>query len=193
MIYMLIELVVSTVLLIPVFLILQKIRLHTFRLTIIHFLFAAYLAAVYLLVGLPTSQFIRFDINFSLIPFVGMIDDLRNTILNVLLFIPLGFFLPLLWRKYQAFHNIILFGLSMTLSIECLQLFNYRATDINDIITNVFGTVIGFFLFGFFKKPISKFYTASNRTNDMSVLFFSVIAVMFFIQPWVMTGVYYII
>ncbi|MDT2747335.1 VanZ family protein [Vagococcus fluvialis] len=92
-----------------------------------------------------------FDPNISLIPFVN--DILHSDYLNVVMFIPLGFFLPLMWRKYHNGFETIKFGFYLSLFIELSQLFTrFRATDINDLITNTIGAAVGWSIYFVFSK-----------------------------------------
>lgn len=92
-----------------------------------------------------------FDPNISLIPFVNGI--LHSDYLNVVIFIPLGFFLPLMWRKYHNGFETIKFGFYLSLFIELSQLFTrFRATDINDLITNTIGAAVGWSIYFVFSK-----------------------------------------
>ncbi|MFW7413380.1 VanZ family protein [Vagococcus fluvialis] len=73
--------------------------------------------------------------------------------LNVVMFIPLGFFLPLMWRKYHNGFETIKFGFYLSLFIELSQLFTrFRATDINDLITNTIGAAVGWSIYFVFSK-----------------------------------------
>ncbi|MGO3733400.1 MAG: VanZ family protein [Vagococcus sp.] len=93
-----------------------------------------------------------FDPNISLIPFENGI--LYSDYLNILLFMPLGFMIPLMWKKFDSFRSTFRYALSISLTIEIAQLFTrYRATDMNDIITNTLGAMIGWL----FYKILSKF------------------------------------
>ena len=72
---------------------------------------------------------------------------------NVLLFVPLGVLLPVLNRKFNSLSHILLSGLLGSVAIEGSQLlislvlgFNYRTFDVDDIILNTLGTVVGFCL-----------------------------------------------
>lgn len=92
-----------------------------------------------------------FDPNISLIPFVNGV--LHSDYLNVVMFIPLGFFLPLMWRKYHNGFETIKFGFYLSLFIELSQLFTrFRATDINDLITNTIGAAVGWSIYFVFSK-----------------------------------------
>ena len=185
-----IEILISAVLLIPVFLVLNKAQFHNTRKTALYFVFAVYLSAVWLFVGMPTLQFIRFELSLTLLPFVPMIADLKNTLLNVILFVPLGILLPFLWRKYTALKETVRFGFGMSLSIELLQMFTYRATDINDIIANTLGAGLGCFLYCAVSRRIPSVTGFAGSKNEISVIFLSVFGVMFFLQPYLATLFY---
>lgn len=190
MLYKIIEILISIILLIPVFWGLNKVRFHSIKKTIFYFVFATYLSAVYLFVGMPTLQFMRFELSLTLIPFLPMIADFKNTILNILLFVPLGILLPFLWKKYNTLKATLMFGFGMSLSIEILQILTYRATDINDIIANTLGAVLGYFIFSITSHIIPSVTKFAKKKNEISVIVLSVFIVMFFIQPYLATLYY---
>lgn len=64
-------------------------------------------------------------------------------LLNAILFVPLGTLLPLLFDGCRLRRTAAI-GFALSLLIELSQLFNYRATDIDDLIMNTLGTVIGY-------------------------------------------------
>lgn len=67
--------------------------------------------------------------------------------LNVLLFVPLGFLLPLVFpNKLNRFWKVALCALCTTFSIEAIQYFIGRSADIDDILANTFGGMLGFCL-----------------------------------------------
>jgi len=84
---------------------------------------------------------IRLD-EIHLLPFQS--EGLFTYVTNVILFMPLGFLLPLLWEKYRALQKTIAAGFLFSLSIEIGQLFSRRQTDIDDLLMNVLGTILGF-------------------------------------------------
>lgn len=186
----LIEILISMLLLIPVFAVLNKTRFHSIKKTILYFVFATYLAAVYLFVGMPTLQFMRFDPSLTLTPFLPMIADFKNTILNIILFVPLGIFLPFIWKHYSTLKATTLFSFIMSLSIEILQILTYRATDINDIIANTFGAVLGYLLFSLTSHMVPSITGFTIKKNEISIIIISVFMVMFFIQPYLATLYY---
>ena len=190
MLHRLIEIAISAALLIPVFWMLNKVRFQNPKETAGYFVFAVYLSAVYLFVGMPTMQFIRFELSLTLIPFLPMLTDMKNTVLNVSLFVPLGVLLPLLWKRYNTLKNTALFGIALSLSIELLQILTYRATDINDIIANTLGTVLGYLIFCMASRAIPPVTKFAGEKREMPVIILSVFAVMFFIQPYLATLYY---
>lgn len=80
----------------------------------------------------------------SLIPFQS--SGYLTYILNIIMFMPLGFLLPLLWNKYRRIPALVCTGLGFSLMIELSQLLNRRVTDIDDLFMNTLGTLIGFFI-----------------------------------------------
>lgn len=181
------EVMASAFVLVPVFLIINWIKFHDLKRTGLYCLFSFYLVAVWSLVGMPNVTYIRFEANLQLIPFVPTLSDIRNTILNVLLFIPLGFFLPILWKKYESKRNTIIFGLGTTLTIEICQMLTFRATDINDVITNVAGTIIGWYTARFLLKKVPGITGLIEKKMDRDEYLICTVTVlvMFFVQPFI--------
>lgn len=173
-----IETIAAAVWLIPIFLIFNITIFHNIKITSVYLLFALYISAVYAVTGMPSIQYMRFDINLNLIPFVAMASEVETTILNVILFIPLGLLAPLIWENFRSFKTIVLFGLGFTLFIEFSQLLTYRATDINDIITNLTGTIIGYGL----SKCLFKYISTHHSISDFYKIIGLVLVVMFFLQ-----------
>lgn len=71
---------------------------------------------------------------------------------NVLLFIPYGFLTCLVFRDLRNPVLGMCLGFVSSLSIECIQLISKRGYfQIDDIVTNVLGMMIGYVLFWIFK------------------------------------------
>ena len=177
------ETIAAAIILIPVLLAENKLVFHNTKRTIGYILFSLYFAAMYAVVGLPTSQYFRMDLSLNIIPFMGILSDLENSVLNVILFIPLGIFLPVLWNKFDSLKNTVLFGFGVTAAIEILQIFTLRTTDVNDVITNVSGTVIGYFVATVIKENVSKLHISCEKHDDVYILCCTIFVIMFFIQP----------
>ena len=174
---------IAAVILIPAFWALNRYHFRNTSRAACYLTLSVYLAAVDAVVGLPSLLYIRFDRNINLVPFAYMFSDYGNSLLNVLLFVPLGFFLPVLWKRFRSFLWTALFGLGFSLSIELLQLFTFRATDINDLMTNTAGTILGWCL----GRLILKLFPSirpSWKTGEIAVVFGVTFAVMFLAQPF---------
>lgn len=142
----LIEIVAAAVFIIPIWCIYNKLCFHSWKRTIIYMVFGFYFTAVLALVGFPNIASLKIDFAVNVIPFLDMVSDFINACLNILLFVPFGFFLPILWDKFRNIKNIALMGFIVTSLIEILQIFTFRTSDINDIITNTVGTIIRYFI-----------------------------------------------
>lgn len=80
----------------------------------------------------------------------------RLVIGNVLLFIPLGFLAPYLWKRLREAKFALVLFLSIPACIELLQLVNgvrigslYRSVDVDDVLLNFTGALIGYAAFRF--------------------------------------------
>ena len=178
-----VDMIPAALILLPVFWLLNRTVFHNFRKCILYYVFACYLSVVYVLVGLPNVAYIRAEPNLNLIPFVGMLEDWKNGILNILLFVPLGVMLPLLWNSFRNTKKAILFGFTMSLAIELLQILTFRATDVNDLITNTLGAYIGYLASTAIQKKHSP--STENNTFELVIVIAAVLLSMFFAYPFV--------
>lgn len=118
-------------------------------------IFIMYICAVFYFTGVGTMfDLLRYGIRLNagkinLVPFSRDIDVVAY-FLNVLLFVPYGFLLPFIWSNINKLKYTVLSGFSFSLLIEISQLFNNRQTDIDDLIMNTLGTLIGYLLFSVF-------------------------------------------
>ena len=75
------------------------------------------------------------------------VKNWANVLLNVAMFGPLGFLLPLLGKKFRKWYLTIPAGFGTSLAIELLQLaFGRGICDVDDLFCNTLGAVIGYFL-----------------------------------------------
>ena len=110
-------------------------------------LFVLYLCEMFDVVGIPAIQYIRWEPNISLIPFsdeTGWLGVQR--VLNAVMFAPFGFLLPVLWCKCRKWKVTVLAGFLLSLTIEVLQMFCFRATDVDDLLMNTLGAFLGYLL-----------------------------------------------
>jgi len=78
---------------------------------------------------------------------------MENLLGNIFAFIPLGFLLPLLFKVCNRFIVTFLLSLSASLLIEIAQLLFYLGScDIDDLILNVLGSLLGYGVYRLFKS-----------------------------------------
>ncbi|WP_432360924.1 VanZ family protein [Sporosarcina sp. UB5] len=85
-----------------------------------------------------------------------------NLLGNIFVFSPIGFFIPLLWRRLDSYKSISFIGLGVTCFIESIQYFIGRSTDVDDVILNTIGVVIGYGIF-----VVWKVFSAYEKTVDL--------------------------
>ena len=69
---------------------------------------------------------------------------IMNFVTNLLLFAPMGFFVPILFKnKIKNIKQFVIMMLILTVFVEILQFITYRgSTDIDDVILNIIGAII---------------------------------------------------
>ena len=180
-----IETAAASAILIPILFLYQIFIFHNIKKTAAYILFSLYLAAICFLVGFPNIAGMRIVLSHNFIPLRGMLTDITNSYLNVLLFIPLGIFVPCLWPEYRSMMKTVGLGLMTSLGIEILQIFTFRATDINDVITNVAGTMIGYLIGRLIIKRFPQLNWLGCKERELYLLYATVVVVMFFSQPFI--------
>jgi glycopeptide antibiotics resistance protein len=69
--------------------------------------------------------------------------------LNVVLFVPFGVLVPLLWRSADSFRRLAAWALAASAAIETTQLVldvtldSHRTVDVNDLMANTVGALLG--------------------------------------------------
>ena len=109
--------------------------------------------------------------NMNLIPLVSLTSqDLKTSLLNILLLVPFGFGLPFITNLRM--NKIVVIGALFSIVIEFLQLvtgfmakITFRIADINDVIFNTVGVVIGYILFVGFVR----IYRHISHNGEISV------------------------
>lgn len=163
------------------------------RIVIASLLLFYYMSVTFLNVfGIPTlSELYRingfkeqvFNPNINLIPFREVIN--LGFLFNIVCFIPIGFLCPIISRGYEKIKYAFLFGISISLVIEISQLFTVnRATDIDDLLANSLGTMIGYIIFTLVSKRTRNKVTASP---DEEFIFSEMIPILIVLLAFVMT------
>lgn len=95
----------------------------------------------------------------NLIPFIYMADYeiMREAVLNfvgnTLMFVPVGVVYPIVYKNLNNHKKVLAAGVGFSLVIEILQLpFYSRVSDIDDIILNSLGYVLGYLIYLGIKK-----------------------------------------
>lgn len=110
------------------------------------FVFCYYLFGILTVTGIGFTKSVIFSPNLSLVPFIGMITGPIDTMLNIILFVPMGVFLPLVYKKYNSIKAVALTGFIFSISVEIVQMFGWGSSDINDLMTNTIGACLGYFI-----------------------------------------------
>lgn len=74
-----------------------------------------------------------------------ILNRLVNMIGNILLFLPLGLFLPLVNERFKSLRSIFLFSMAVVIIVEVVQYLTGRSADIDDLILNITGMILGYF------------------------------------------------
>ena len=164
-----------------------KERRRTFGHIAISCVFCFYLTGILTMTGIWYTS--AFDPRIVYIPFVDMIRGPVDTILNVVLFIPLGIFLPLLYKKFDKMGKIALAGFLISASVEVVQMFGCGATDINDLITNTVGACLGFCIYKMLWRIIPESYLEKIQVDgsqciyELVIFWLCTLLMMITIQP----------
>ncbi|MBE6759529.1 MAG: VanZ family protein [Ruminococcaceae bacterium] len=109
-------------------------------------------------------------VNF--VPFVYLFDypEMRDAILNLVgniaMFIPLGIVWPSVFRELNTHTRAIAAGVGVSLCIEILQLpFFDRASDIDDLLLNSFGYILGYGIYVAVKKTVAIVRSKRKKAN----------------------------
>ena len=89
---------------------------------------------------------------------------------NILIFVPIGLLLPLLFDKYKSLKNTTLFGMFFSICIEIVQIILPRATDIDDVVLNTLGTVLGYGIFCIIRKIVPNFIPKTLALTSLDLI-----------------------
>lgn len=99
-----------------------------------------------------------------------------NLVLNILLFVPLGFLLPLWSDKLRKLWKVILISVSISAGIECIQYITHQGVfDIDDIFNNSAGSLIGY---GFVMIILTIIHTEKQKWIKAAVYCLPFLAVL---------------
>lgn len=84
---------------------------------------------------------------------------------NILLFVPFGVLLPMLWRTCRSLFAMLAIAIGIPLFIEGTQHFIGRSVDVDDVLLNAIGILCGYFIWCFvyfFKLQVKKVVTRAS-------------------------------
>ncbi|WP_138159499.1 VanZ family protein [Peptoniphilus catoniae] len=90
----------------------------------------------------------------SYIRYSGFFHSFTNIFGNILIFIPMGFMIPVLYKDMRDLKKILIFLSLISILIETVQFFVGRSVDIDDFILNVLGGSIGYLIYKLRSKSI---------------------------------------
>jgi glycopeptide antibiotics resistance protein len=140
--------------------------------------------------NIPDFTRFQWSADINLIPFLHVATDWLQYAMNVVLFIPFGFLLPMLWADFAKKRQTVVCGFLFSMAVEFVQLFTGRVTDINDLLMNTIGTILGFYLFALVKRifpKVSAFTAGDHRKREpyacIAFAWFAVVFISHFTSP----------
>lgn len=105
----------------------------------------------------------RDHVNFRLFEMfrIYQLSD-KQIVGNFVMLLPMGIYLPLLFKKLSGFFAVLLAGFLIATTIETLQLVtNFRSVDVDDIFLNTTGVAVGYCLY-----KIAQLLTGPGRRSQ---------------------------
>ena len=122
--------------------------IRRYKKTICSTLFTSYLIMLFIITIFEREPGSRTGISFKFFDTLGGPRANAYVIENVLLFIPFGIFIPLKWKQLRNPFVCSILGFCLSCIIEMIQLITERGhLQIDDIVTNTLGTLIGGIVF----------------------------------------------
>lgn len=96
----------------------------------------------------------------------------KNVVGNMFMFVPYGFFVSY-YLKNKKPHLTVILTIITSFSIEMVQMFIGRVFDVDDIILNVFGGLLGYFIYfvlGKICERLPKIFKSEWFLNILSII-----------------------
>lgn len=164
----------------------KKLVLHQ---DLMNLMFIVYLFLLFQLV--TTTDFESFSNNF--IPFKEImryrIDSslfYRNVIGNIILFVPFGYLVSYYIKKPKYYVTLILTFIT-SLSTEVIQMYIGRSFDIDDIILNFVGGLVGYLIYKLQFKIVEKlpnFLKKSWLADLLVIVLFGIVMIGIYFVLW---------
>lgn len=175
----------TIIILLRVFTILNTSKKFILHEEILLLLFITYILFLFELV---TSRDVYMN-GTNLVPFremfrypVGSENFNRQVIGNILLFMPFGFFATY-YTKIKKISSISFMSILVSLTIEVVQKYIGRSFDVDDIILNVVGGILGFLVYiglDAIRKKLPSIFQKNGFYNFLSILLVIIICLYLF-------------
>lgn len=175
----------TIIILLRVFTILNTSKKFILHEEILLLLFITYILFLFELV---TSRDVYMN-GTNLVPFremfrypVGSENFNRQVIGNILLFMPFGFFATY-YTKIKKISSISFMSILVSLTIEVVQKYIGRSFDVDDIILNVVGGILGFLVYiglDAIRKKLPNIFQKDGFYNFLSILLVIIICLYLF-------------
>lgn len=164
--------------------------LNTSKKFILHeeLLLLLFITYILFLFELVTSRDVYMN-GTNLVPFremfrytVGSENFNRQVIGNILLFMPFGFFATY-YTKIKKISSISFMSILISLTIEVVQKYIGRSFDVDDIILNVVGGILGFLVYiglDAIRKKLPSIFQKDGFYNFLSILLVIIICLYLF-------------
>ena len=120
-----------------------------------------------ILEGLGTANFIPFKTIKMYIEYADRLNSFENLAGNILAFIPFGLMFPIVRARKKGFADVLLNALVFVIGIEVFQLFSaFGAFDVDDIILNCFGVILGYIVYRKSRELIPGFDKLENMEEE---------------------------
>lgn len=102
----------------------------------------------------PFKEIKRFIVHFHQL---GIMSVMLNIAGNIAAFMPFGYCLPMVTEHKTKFFSVFIYTFALSLSIELIQLVSrVGSCDVDDLILNTLGGVLGYICFCLVKRLMSK-------------------------------------
>lgn len=118
--------------------------------------------------------------HINLIPFSRDIQPVGYG-LNVVMFLPLGFLIPTIWESLGKLRYILAAGCGLSTLIEVSQLLSLRGTDVDDVIMNTLGAVLGFGLYKLWDRLTGSRFRQQEAAGELPELILAIFLGRFFL------------
>ncbi|HBI03399.1 MAG TPA: hypothetical protein DDY49_05150 [Paenibacillaceae bacterium] len=118
-----------------------------------------------------SNNFIPFESIYKILSTNTVEVSAKQILGNLILLLPFGFYLPLIFKNGCSFWKAIILGLTFSVIIELIQFlisafinFTYRITDVDDIILNTTGCILGFLVYKLSSPLLNTLFNRSSIT-----------------------------